>query len=108
MTLPNLPSPKCPVSGVHSRYFKLFSTNSNVNGYQVDNLPLAAPCHGIEVIDKVSRILLTAKDTNYISNPNKQAKVREIEQEIDQIVYKLYGLTPEDIAVVEGSFPQKQ
>ena len=32
----------------------------------------------------------------------KQAKARELERQIDQMVYELYGLTPEEIAVVEG------
>lgn len=31
------------------------------------------------------------------------ADVSALEQEIDQLVYKLYGLTPEEIAVVEGN-----
>ena len=32
----------------------------------------------------------------------KQAKVKEYEQQIDQMVYKLYGLTKEEIKIVEG------
>lgn len=32
-----------------------------------------------------------------------KADTRELEAEIDQLVYKLYGLTEEEIAVVEGS-----
>ncbi len=34
----------------------------------------------------------------------KQAKVREYEKQIDQLIYKLYGLTPEEIKIVESSF----
>ncbi len=33
---------------------------------------------------------------------NKNLNTSEYEQQIDQLVYKLYGLTPEEIAVVEG------
>jgi len=43
------------------------------------------------------------KDEDYLSNPAKQAKVKEYEHQIDQIVYELYELTEEEIAVVEGS-----
>ncbi len=34
-------------------------------------------------------------------NFTKQAKVKEYEHQIDQMVYKLYGLTDEEIRVVE-------
>jgi hypothetical protein len=33
---------------------------------------------------------------------NPEADVSALEGEIDQLVYKLYGLTKEEIAVVEG------
>ena len=42
------------------------------------------------------------KDDDYLSNPAKQAKVHEYEGDIDQLVYKLYDLTPEEIRIVEG------
>jgi len=32
----------------------------------------------------------------------KQAMVKALEREIDQLVYKLYGLTEEEIKIVEG------
>ncbi|MFA6376582.1 MAG: hypothetical protein WCX69_04260 [Candidatus Paceibacterota bacterium] len=38
---------------------------------------------------------------DYSENPAKQAKVKEYENQIDQMVYKLYGLTPEEIGIVE-------
>jgi hypothetical protein len=31
-----------------------------------------------------------------------QVKVKSLEQEIDQLVYKLYDLTPEEIKIVGG------
>ncbi|MFH1563496.1 MAG: hypothetical protein ABIF11_08825 [Nitrospirota bacterium] len=33
--------------------------------------------------------------------PQKQAQVKALEREIDRMVYKLYGLTKEEIAIVE-------
>lgn len=84
-------------------YFKLFSTNSNVNGYQVDNLPIAKPgTYGTKIVAKVHEILAVTKDADYVSNLAKQSKVKEYERQIDQLVYELYELTPEEIAVVEG------
>jgi len=52
-------------------------------------------------ISLVDKILSTTKDDDYLDNPSKQAKVRELERQIDQMVYKLYGLTEEEIKIVE-------
>jgi hypothetical protein len=41
------------------------------------------------------------KGEDYSKKPDKQAKVHDFEKHIDQIVYKLYDLTPEEIAIVE-------
>ena len=53
----------------------------------------------IKLVDKI--ISLTQSD-NYLQTPTKKAKVKEYEKEIDQMVYTLYGLTPEEIKIVEG------
>lgn len=52
--------------------------------------------------DIVDRILELTNDENYLQNSQKQAKVQYLEREIDQLVYKLYDLTPEEIAIIEG------
>jgi len=54
-------------------------------------------------IEFVDRILAITKDSNYLENPPKQAKVREYEHQIDQMVYKLYSLTDGEIKIVENS-----
>lgn len=53
----------------------------------------------IEIVDK---ILTITKSNDYIENPEKQAVVKEYEHQIDQMVYKLYDLTPEEIKIVEN------
>ena len=50
----------------------------------------------------VENILTITKDDDYLENSGKQAKVCEYEKQIDQLVYKLYGLRPEEIKVVEN------
>ena len=62
----------------------------------------------IEIVDKILKITkylskynAQASD-NYLINSTKQAKVKEYEHQIDQMVYKLYNLTPEEIEIVEG------
>ncbi|MBC8378483.1 MAG: Eco57I restriction-modification methylase domain-containing protein [Planctomycetes bacterium] len=47
------------------------------------------------IIDLVDRVVEQKKE-------NPEADVSALEAEIDQLVYKLYDLTPEEIAIVEG------
>ena len=39
---------------------------------------------------------------DYFDSPEKQALVKTLEKQIDQLVYKLYDLTPGEIKIVEG------
>lgn len=48
-------------------------------------------------------IFVTFKENDYLRNKTKQIKVEEYERQIDQMVYKLYELTPEEIKIVEES-----
>jgi len=48
------------------------------------------------------RFATLIKDPDYPENPTKQARVKTLENQIDQLVYKLYDLTPEEIEIVEG------
>ncbi len=50
----------------------------------------------IEVADGASKFI------EWIDNPSKQSQVKTLEKQIDQLVYKLYDLTPEEIAIVEN------
>jgi hypothetical protein len=43
-----------------------------------------------------------------MQNQSKQVKAKEYEKEIDRMVYELYGLTAEEIKIVEGSFKEKE
>jgi len=52
-------------------------------------------------ITLVDRILAITKDEDYLQNPQKQAHLKALEREIDQMVYQLYGLTEEEIQIVE-------
>jgi len=80
--------------------FHKFSTNSNVNGYEVDNLPSPRNIdeRAKERIADLAQNILSAKNTN------PQADTTAFERQIDQLVYQLYALTPEEIAVVEDSY----
>jgi len=54
----------------------------------------------IEIVDKILKI---TKSSDYLENPTKRVKVHEYEKQIDQMVYKLYDLTSEEIEIVENS-----
>ena len=59
----------------------------------IPDVPLEQQEPIIELVDQI----LAAKRTN------PDADVSELENEIDQIVYLLYGLIPEEIVIVEGA-----
>jgi len=80
------------------------------NNYQIDKEPLLAlpiikPADKKQkkVIDIVDKILSLTKDEDYLENPTKQVRVKGYEQQIDQMVYNLHNLTPEEIKTVEES-----
>ena len=53
-------------------------------------------------INIADQILAITKDDDYLDSSEKQARVKELEKEIDKLVYKLYDLTPEEIDIVEN------
>ncbi|MEZ0322696.1 MAG: hypothetical protein ABWJ98_00050 [Hydrogenothermaceae bacterium] len=46
-------------------------------------------------------ICLFTQSDDYFSDPKKQAQVKELESQIDQLIYKLYNLTDEEIKIIE-------
>ena len=55
-----------------------------------------------QIVQKVQEILTLTQFPDFETSQEKQQKVKELEREIDQLVYKLYGLTEEEIRIVEG------
>jgi hypothetical protein len=82
--------------------FSKTSTNSNVNGYEVDNLPikLAAPPVRKTVVGLVRQILAKKR-----RNPDTDSTA--MEAEIDQLVYQLYDLGATEIKLVEEGSRRK-
>lgn len=50
----------------------------------------------------VEKILSITQDNDCPESSEKQEKVKELEREIDGMVYELYELTPEETGIVEG------
>ena len=56
-----------------------------------------------QIVQKVQEILTLTQSPDFDTNQEKQQKVKELEREIDQLVYKLYGLTEEEIKIIESN-----
>lgn len=77
-------------------YFKKLSTNSNVNGYEIENLPLK-----ISHVDELSKLV------SYYLNCKKNKNNDDFynyEKQINNIVYKIYGLDEVDIYEIESQY----
>lgn len=55
-----------------------------------------------EIENLVTQILQLTQSPDYETNQQKQTQIKELEKQIDQLVYKLYGLTEEEINIIEG------
>ncbi len=59
--------------------------------------------HIVKQIEELaSQILSLTQSDDYEENLQKQAQVKNLEKQIDSLVYKLYGLTEEEIKIIEG------
>jgi hypothetical protein len=69
----------------------------DLNGNQIMSIPIpvATTSQQAKIIALVDQILSTKK-------LNPQADTTDLEDEIDDVVYALYDLSPEEIAIVEG------
>lgn len=80
--------------------FKISSTNSNVNGYEVDNLPIIiAPEYIQHDIQELVNKLLEEKQKTECNN----VLCDQFETEINKIIYELYNLTTDEINRIENS-----
>ena len=90
-------------------YFEQIATSSGMGTnrwkkYKIEQFPIknTNSQNKAKIESVVNQILSITKDDDYLDNPDKKAKVKRLEKEIDQLVYKLYDLTSEEIKIVEG------
>lgn len=74
-------------------FFAKLSTNSNVNGYEVDNIP-------IKIADAEARKEVENSVQLLLANPDNQVAG----QKLDALVYDIYGLTEKEREVVEQRY----
>jgi hypothetical protein len=74
--------------------FKTRSTSSNVNGYEVDNLPFIDSDSNIE-IQALSDKILDIKEQNI------DGETSSLEKDIDYLIYDIFNLTKNEIKIIE-------
>ena len=78
-------------------YFRITSTNNNVQGYELDQLPIPSMSDAdLKQLDSLAKCVIETK----ADNPD--ADIAKDEKKIDDLVYALYDLAPEEIAIVEN------
>ena len=81
-----------------------YNLGINFTKEMINNLPLPKILESKQksLVGLTNQILTITKSDDYLENPTEQAKVREYEKQIDQLVYKLYGLTSKEIRIIES------
>lgn len=100
---------RLPIFYIKERYpASSYNQGTTFTTDMINNLPLPQIDEGTkrQLIDIVNKILSITESADYLTNPLKQSKVAEYEQQIDQKVYDLYGLTEEEIKIVGGKNEQ--
>jgi len=76
-------------------FFRKTSTNNHVMGYEIKQFPIILPetKHFSDLIDTLIDLKANNRKTN------------EIEQELNTYVFKLYGLSYEEVKLIDSEFP---
>ena len=92
--------------------FKATSTSSNVNGYEVDALPLPPLKEEkrtlqekiIALVDEIlaAKKVVCSSLCERTGSTTSPADTSELERQIDELVYELYGLSEEEKDIVRG------
>ncbi len=83
---------------------KMQGSNYQIDKEPILSIPLLNPPEEKQkpLIKLVDKILNITKLEDYLQNPSKKKKIQEYEKQINQLVYKLYSLTPKEIKTIEG------
>lgn len=76
--------------------FRTTSTNNHVNQYEIAYLPIPS-----------DEALQSADADELVALVRRAEAGEDVQAEIDAVVYRLYGLTAEEIALVEASFARR-
>lgn len=84
----------------HTKDIDVFVAEYSVKPFYVEQFPIVKPQTN-RLINKVDQILTVKED-------NPEADTSEWEAEIDRLVYELYGLSEEDIGIVEDKVGEEE
>jgi adenine-specific DNA-methyltransferase len=73
--------------------------------YKIELLPIKdiSETEQKSIIEIVEKILAIKKATPSVATSLAMTSTAELEGEIDRLVYGIYGLTEEEIAIIEGA-----
>lgn len=74
-------------------YFAKLSTNSNVNGYEVDNIPI-----------KIAEGSLYKAVENDVCLLLQDSNNQEVIKELNDIVYEIYGISDDEKVIIEKNY----
>ena len=97
---------KLAISYIKKRYpSSSYNQGINFTTDMINDLPIPKMTdkERKDLVVLVDKILTITNDNEYLQNSSKQAKIKEYGSQINQIVYELYGLTKEEIKIVDGS-----
>jgi len=80
-----------PQAGGFYRYQALF----------IEKLPIPKKINE-KIVKLVSSIIMITKDEDYLNNQDKQVKVKRLEKEINEEVYKMYGINDKEVKLIES------
>lgn len=94
---------------MNSKYASVLLTNLRGGDYHIYPehirnipIPVATPAQQQQIIVLVAKILAAKKDCRIKhENDSELADTSTLEMQIDALVYKLYGLTDEEIKIIE-------
>ncbi len=81
-------------------------TLNDLRRFPIKIIPIDKQAKYISVSDKIISIkkkLIQLKDKNTDEKANLEKQIKKLDDEIDQEVYKIYGLTKDEIKIVEDS-----
>jgi len=91
-------------------FWLLYKGKLQGNMFQIDKVPLlsipfanATTIMQKQLISIVNEILAITKTDAYLNNNEKKLKIQALEAEINHKVYELYGLTDDEIQIIESN-----
>jgi len=76
----------------------------DLDNYYIGKIPIikAKPEQQQEIIRLTDKIIELTKAIDYANNYEKQSMFQEYDKQINQVAYELYGLTENEIKIIEG------